>query len=260
MVDDSIVRGTTTRGLVALVRAAGAREVHMRVSSPPVTGPCYYGIDTPSREELIAANNTRAGNRRRNSASTSLGISLARRHVGVRALWTATAFATPVSPAIIQRRRRRIRTSCDSAAAARRSPRPRRDFQRSSWPRSARSSITPLAADAIAPEPPPSKSVYFFGDGSAEGTRDMKAVLGGKGANLAEMTNLGVPVPPGFTIACALCIDVSPRRAACPTRFAPKCDDALDASRARRPESGSATRRIRCSSRCDPARRCRCRG
>jgi len=55
MVDDSIVRGTTTRGLVALVRAAGAREVHMRVSSPPVTGPCYYGIDTPSRDELIAA-------------------------------------------------------------------------------------------------------------------------------------------------------------------------------------------------------------
>jgi amidophosphoribosyltransferase len=58
MVDDSIVRGTTTRGLVALVRAAGAREVHMRVSSSPVTGPCYYGIDTPSREELIAANLT----------------------------------------------------------------------------------------------------------------------------------------------------------------------------------------------------------
>jgi amidophosphoribosyltransferase len=58
MVDDSIVRGTTTRGLVQLVRGAGAREVHMRVSSAPVTGPCYYGIDTPSREELIAANHT----------------------------------------------------------------------------------------------------------------------------------------------------------------------------------------------------------
>jgi amidophosphoribosyltransferase len=57
MVDDSIVRGTTTRGLVTLVRAAGALEVHMRVSSAPVTGPCYYGIDTPSRDELIAANN-----------------------------------------------------------------------------------------------------------------------------------------------------------------------------------------------------------
>jgi amidophosphoribosyltransferase len=58
MVDDSIVRGTTTRGLVAMVRAAGAREVHLRVSSPPITGPCYYGIDTPTREELIAAQHT----------------------------------------------------------------------------------------------------------------------------------------------------------------------------------------------------------
>jgi pyruvate,orthophosphate dikinase len=51
------------------------------------------------------------------------------------------------------------------------------------------------------------KSVYFFGDGHAEGTKDMKAVLGSKGANLAEMTNLGVPVPPGFTIACSVCIE-----------------------------------------------------
>ncbi len=49
-------------------------------------------------------------------------------------------------------------------------------------------------------------SVYFFGNGSAEGTKDMKSVLGGKGANLAEMTNLGVPVPPGFTIACDACM------------------------------------------------------
>ena len=58
MVDDSIVRGTTTRGLVSLVRAAGAREVHMRVSSPPITGPCWYGIDTPDRDQLIAAKHT----------------------------------------------------------------------------------------------------------------------------------------------------------------------------------------------------------
>jgi pyruvate, orthophosphate dikinase len=49
--------------------------------------------------------------------------------------------------------------------------------------------------------------VYFFGNGAAEGTKDMRDVLGGKGANLAEMTNLGVPVPPGFTIACQLCVD-----------------------------------------------------
>ena len=51
-----------------------------------------------------------------------------------------------------------------------------------------------------------SQLVYFFGQGAAEGTRDMKAVLGGKGANLAEMTSLGIPVPPGFTIACELCV------------------------------------------------------
>ena len=50
------------------------------------------------------------------------------------------------------------------------------------------------------------RSVYFFGNGAADGTRDMKAILGGKGANLAEMVNLGVPVPPGFTIACAECL------------------------------------------------------
>ncbi len=56
MVDDSIVRGTTTRGLVAMIRAVGATEVHLRVSSAPITGPCYYGIDTPTRRELIAAN------------------------------------------------------------------------------------------------------------------------------------------------------------------------------------------------------------
>jgi pyruvate,orthophosphate dikinase len=49
--------------------------------------------------------------------------------------------------------------------------------------------------------------VYFFGNGKADGTREMKSVLGGKGANLAEMTNLGVPVPPGFTLACEVCID-----------------------------------------------------
>ncbi len=51
------------------------------------------------------------------------------------------------------------------------------------------------------------RSVYFFGDGKADGTRDMKGVLGGKGANLAEMTNLGVPVPPGFTIAAQQCVE-----------------------------------------------------
>jgi len=55
LIDDSIVRGTTSRKIVGMVRAAGAREVHVRISSPPTTGPCYYGIDTPLRSELIAS-------------------------------------------------------------------------------------------------------------------------------------------------------------------------------------------------------------
>jgi amidophosphoribosyltransferase len=55
LVDDSIVRGTTSRALVQLIRQAGAREVHLRVASPPITGPCYYGIDTPTKSELIAS-------------------------------------------------------------------------------------------------------------------------------------------------------------------------------------------------------------
>jgi amidophosphoribosyltransferase len=55
VVDDSIVRGTTSRKLVHMIRQAGAKEVHMRISSPPTTHPCFYGIDTPTREELIAS-------------------------------------------------------------------------------------------------------------------------------------------------------------------------------------------------------------
>jgi amidophosphoribosyltransferase len=57
VVDDSIVRGTTSRKLVKLLRRSGVKELHFRVASPPITGPCYYGIDTPTQNELIAANN-----------------------------------------------------------------------------------------------------------------------------------------------------------------------------------------------------------
>jgi amidophosphoribosyltransferase len=71
VVDDSLVRGTTSKGLVQMIRAAGAAEVHFRVASPPITGPCYYGIDTPTRSELIA---------------TSHSIEEIRRHLAVDSL------------------------------------------------------------------------------------------------------------------------------------------------------------------------------
>jgi amidophosphoribosyltransferase len=58
LIDDSIVRGTTSRKIVKMVRAAGAREVHMRIACPPTISPCFYGVDTPSRSELIAATQT----------------------------------------------------------------------------------------------------------------------------------------------------------------------------------------------------------
>ena len=58
LVDDSIVRGTTSRKLVRMMREAGAKEVHMRISCPPTVSPCYYGVDTPTKEELIAASNS----------------------------------------------------------------------------------------------------------------------------------------------------------------------------------------------------------
>jgi amidophosphoribosyltransferase len=58
VVDDSIVRGTTSRKLVKLLRRGGANEIHFRVSSPPITHPCCYGIDTPTRSELIGASHT----------------------------------------------------------------------------------------------------------------------------------------------------------------------------------------------------------
>ena len=58
LVDDSIVRGTTSKRIVERVRRAGAKEVHLRIGSPPIKAPCYFGIDTPTREELIASSHS----------------------------------------------------------------------------------------------------------------------------------------------------------------------------------------------------------
>src|SRR3989475_653926 len=58
LVDDSIVRGTTSRKIVRMVREAGAREVHVRISCPPTISPCYYGVDPPTREDVIASSNS----------------------------------------------------------------------------------------------------------------------------------------------------------------------------------------------------------
>jgi amidophosphoribosyltransferase len=55
LIDDSLVRGTTSQKIVRMVREAGAKEVHVRISCPPTVSPCYYGVDTPTRAELIAA-------------------------------------------------------------------------------------------------------------------------------------------------------------------------------------------------------------
>jgi amidophosphoribosyltransferase len=71
IVDDSLVRGTTSRGLVTMIREAGAREIHLRISSPPIRFPCFYGIDMPTKEELLASR---------------MSVDEIRRHLGVDSL------------------------------------------------------------------------------------------------------------------------------------------------------------------------------
>jgi amidophosphoribosyltransferase len=76
LVDDSIVRGTTSRKIVRMVRDAGAREVHMRISCPPTISPCFYGVDTPQRSELIAATHSLEEIRKYLSADSVAYLSL----------------------------------------------------------------------------------------------------------------------------------------------------------------------------------------
>lgn len=76
VVDDSLVRGTTSKKIISLVRSFGAKEVHMRIAAPPTVSPCYYGVDTPSRDQLIAASQSLEEIRRFIGADTLNYVSL----------------------------------------------------------------------------------------------------------------------------------------------------------------------------------------
>jgi amidophosphoribosyltransferase len=93
LVDDSIVRGTTSRKIVRMVRQAGAREVHLRISCPPVISPCFYGVDTPTKKELIAANSTIEEIRRFVDADTLGYLSLEGLRMAVEDLHGAYCYA-----------------------------------------------------------------------------------------------------------------------------------------------------------------------
>jgi amidophosphoribosyltransferase len=89
VVDDSIVRGTTSGKIIGMIRAAGAREVHLRISSPPTIGPCHYGIDTPDRNKLIASSHTVEEVRRFVGADTLGYLSIEGLHASVAKVLTA---------------------------------------------------------------------------------------------------------------------------------------------------------------------------
>ena len=102
------------------------------------------------------------------------------------------------------------------------------------------------------------KWVYSFGGGKAEGASAMKNLLGGKGANLAEMANLGLPVPPGFTITTEFCTYFYANGQSYPARLAEQVEAAL-AHSVTLPDANSAIRTIPCWFRCARARGLRCR-
>jgi len=95
LIDDSIIRGTTSRKIVRMCRAAGAAEVHLRISCPPTISPCFYGVDTPSKKDLIAANNTIEQVRQFIEADSLAYLSL----VGLTHSCTTGEPATGLSPA-----------------------------------------------------------------------------------------------------------------------------------------------------------------
>jgi amidophosphoribosyltransferase len=105
LLDDSIVRGTTSRKIVKMVKAAGAREVHLRISCPPTISPCFYGVDTPSRAELIAATHSVEEVRKHVSADSLAYLSLEglRQAVGADQASYCTSCYTGIYPVAFPR-------------------------------------------------------------------------------------------------------------------------------------------------------------
>jgi amidophosphoribosyltransferase len=105
LLDDSIVRGTTSRKIVKMVRAAGAKEVHLRISCPPTISPCFYGVDTPNRSELIAATHSLEDIRKYVAADSLAYLSLEglRRAIGAKQSAYCTSCYTGVYPVAFPR-------------------------------------------------------------------------------------------------------------------------------------------------------------
>src|SRR5262249_40792528 len=237
VVDDSLVRGTTSKGLVQMIRAAGAREVHFRVASPPITGPCYYGIDTPTKSELIASSHS---------------IEEIRRHLGVETLgylslqgMLRAASGDPSG----------FCHACFSGQYP--TPIPQQTARRPTPPpRGARPRLPPP------PDRPPSlpkKVSSPFWDGAEPMARPRCGTSSAARGRASPRWRISACRSPPASPSPPSSASATPPTARSPTNCAKKWGaTSSDSSRRRKRSSGTAP--IRCSCRCAPAPRCPCPG